>query len=288
MGVVMEVAARATLGEGPCWDENSQSLYWVDIVKNCLHIYDPIKKENQTVSFDDHVCAVSKKKNGELLLALKDGIYSYHLQSKELALVAQPENLSVDNRFNDGKCDPQGRFWAGTMNMNGKKNQGELYCLHKDGKLTMVFDGVSISNGLAWDVKDNKMFYIDTPTQQVVSFDFDPSTGEIDHKTVVYTFKEEDGSPDGMTIDSDGMLWVALWGGGRVARINPSTKEWVSSVQVPASLVTSCVFGGENLQTLYMTTARIGLTEEELKTQPLAGGLFSIQLDVKGTPSYLY
>ena len=221
------------------------------------------------------------------MIALKNEIYAYHAPTNQLTLLAQPE-IKPEIRFNDGKCDPQGRFWVGTMSMTGKKGDGELYCMHRDGTLKKVLEGVSISNGLAWDQEKSKMYYIDTPTQQVFSFDFDSKTGEISNRSVVYTFREEDGSPDGMTIDADGMLWVALWGGGKVAKVNPEEKRWVDSVDVPASLVTSCVFGGDDLQTLYITTARIGLSETQLEKEPYSGGLFSVRLGVKGTPSYLF
>jgi sugar lactone lactonase YvrE len=285
MNSVLEIYEKAILGEGPYWDHDERKLYWVDILRNSLHIFDPLTKKSNRLEFPNHVCAIAKKGTDELILALKDGIYFYNLKTGELTIAAKPNHeLDDENRFNDGKCDPQGRFWVGTMNMNGKKHQGELFCFLRDGTLQTVLKGVSISNGMAWDETRNKMYYIDTPTQQIVSYDFDYATGEISNKDTVYTFDLNDGSPDGMTIDSQGMLWVALWGGGKVANVDPLTKEWLSSIEVPASLVTSCVFGGENLQTLYITTARIGLSEEELAVQPFAGGVFSIQLDVKGTP----
>lgn len=288
MNLVLEIEARAELGEGPFWDQDENKLYWVDILKNKLHIFDPETKKGKAIEFPIPVCAVAKSNSGHLILALKDGIYFYNEETEELTLAAKPDVLEEENRFNDAKCDPQGRFWAGTMNMNGKNHQGELFCFHQDGTLEKVLTGVSISNGLGWDVNRKKMYYIDTPTQQVVSYDFDETSGMITNKDVVYTFDSTDGSPDGMTIDSEGMLWVALWGGSKVARINPVTSEWISTIEVPASLVTSCVFGGEDLQTLYITTASIGLTEEELQEQPHAGGLFSIRLDAKGTRSYSF
>jgi sugar lactone lactonase YvrE len=288
MGLTLELDAKAILGESPFWDDKNSALYWVDIIGKKLNSYKPNIKENHSYSFSKLVCNVVKRKNGDLILSLEDGIYSFRQSNNKLHQIVQPDTLGVDNRFNDGKCDPQGRFWSGTMNMNGEKHQGKLYCLNQDGILEQKLDRLSISNGIAWNKELNKMYFIDTPTQKIVSFDFNFKNGEINNIESIFKFSEKDGSPDGMTIDSEGMLWVSLWGGGKVAKIDPLKKKWIDSINVPAKLVTSCVFGGEDLKTLYITTACFGLTEEELEETPHAGGIFSINLNVKGTRSYEY
>lgn len=191
--------------------------------------------------------------------------------------IVDPEKHLKNNRFNDGKCDPAGRFWAGTMSVFDTPEAGSLYTLEPDFSVSAKIRRVGCSNGIAWSSDGNLMYYIDTLTRQVVSFDFDIISGGISNKRVIIEIPETDGYPDGMTIDSDGMLWIALWGGYRIARYNPLSGEMIHNFRLPVSQISSCTFGGENLQDLYITTAKTGLKPHEINKQPLAGRFFVIK-----------
>src|SRR5690606_19311707 len=202
--------------------------------------------------------------------------------------IGDPEKGLPDNRFNDGKCDSRGRFWAGSLHEEGG-NEAALYMLDGSGSIAKKIDQVSCSNGLAWSLDDRTFYYIDTPTRQVVAYDFEIATGELSNRRVVINVDPSDGLPDGMTIDAEGMLWVALWGGWKVIRWNPHTKEKLLEIKLPVSQVTSCTFGGKNLKDLYITSAKIGLTPNELAVQPHAGALFVVEdIEVPGVEPSRY
>jgi sugar lactone lactonase YvrE len=253
-----------------------------------VHIYNPKTGNNRTIHVDGYPGTVVPRESGGLVVAMNQGFYALDLAAEELTLLVKAENEPDTNRFNDGKCDASGRFWAGTMPMRSSEPAGNLYFLDHGLNVTHVLDGISCSNGIAWTGDNKTMYYIDTPTRQVVAFDFDLSAGKIKNKRAVVTIPPGEGSPDGMTIDSEGMIWVAQWGGSKVSRWNPQNGERLEIIPVPAERVTSCTFGGENLDELYITTARIGLSNEELQQQPYAGGVFRIKVGVKGTKSYSF
>ena len=192
-------------------------------------------------------------------------------------------------RFNDGKCDPAGRFWAGTMAYDQTEGAAALYCLESDLTVRKMIDKVTISNGLVWTADAKYFYYIDTPTNEVSVFDYDVDTGDIANRKTAIKIEENLGHPDGMSIDEEDMVWIAHWGGGRVTRWNPKTGKLVETIKVPqASLVTSCALGGPNLDELFITTASVNLNAEQKKLQPLAGSIFWIQLDVKGVPAFRF
>lgn len=280
--------AKAQLAEGPCWDDEKQKLIWVDINGYTVNVFDPESGENTSHDTGQHTGAAVLREKGGLLLALRDGFYTYDPDAKKLSHIHDPEAHIPGNRFNDGKCDPQGRFWAGTMVLEGDHGEANLYRVDYDMKVNMMLTDVTVSNGLAWDTDKDKMYYIDTRSRKIRSFDFDSKTGNIANKATAVFVPEELGSPDGMTIDEEGMLWVAFFRGGKVIRFNPETEEILTEISVPASQVTSCTFGGRNMDELYITTARTGLSEKQLENEPHAGGLFRIKLDVKGAPSYRF
>lgn len=282
------IDAKATLGEGPSWDAVNGCLYWVDILKSKLHVYDPGTKKSQTYAFDQHVCAVAPKTHNEVVLAMQHGFYLFHFDTEDLSFICDPEAKMPENRFNDGKCDPAGRFWAGTMEHTGTQTKGALYRLNTDLSVQKVLSPVRISNGLAWSPNYKTMYYIDTPTQTVVAFDYQLETGSIEQRRVCVKIPEEEGAPDGMTIDERGMLWIAHWGGGKISRWDPDTGIRLGEVFIPCSHVTSCVFGGEQLDELFITTARVGLDDRQLEDEPSAGGVFRIKTDVKGIPTYAF
>lgn len=286
--VTAVVQEKALLGEGPCWDEMNQYLLWTDILAKKIHIYYPETNKNRSFEIGQYVGAISVCSNGDLLLATEKGFQFFQINTRKLTPIYDPEKNISTNRFNDGKCDPRGRFWAGTMGMNPNQPTGSLYRLDNDFTVNKMIDNVTISNGIAWDESRNKMYFIDTPTKKITSFDFDINTGDISGKKDIIDFPSKFGDPDGMTIDKEGMLWVAGWGAGKVTRWNPKDGTLLTEINVPAKYVTSCTFGGKNLDILYITTARIGMNEEELNKQPLAGSIFSIKTNTKGLPSHKF
>ncbi|WP_078548607.1 SMP-30/gluconolactonase/LRE family protein [Litchfieldia alkalitelluris] len=273
---------EATLGEGPFWDNKSNLLYWVDILEKRIYIYNPETKLNRQIQLESLVGAVVPRSKGGLILALEDGFHSMDPDSGKINKISDPESHLPANRFNDGKCDAYGRFWAGTMKKDDPINEGALYCLDTSLKAEKKLDNIGISNGLAWSPDNRYFYFIDTPTKKVVRYDYDLETGEIQNKIDIITIPKSQGMPDGMTIDSEGMLWIAHWGGARVSRWNPSTGEQVDSIVIPALNVTSCTFGGKELNELFITTARVGMNENELREYPLSGSVFKIKTEIKG------
>lgn len=284
----LELNASLTLGEGPCYDNKNNTLYFVDILEKELHSLNILNKKHEIFKFKEKISSVGLRQNGELIITLEDGIYFFSIEKNVLSLLDKYERNIITNRFNDGKCDPLGRYWAGTMNENELENKGSLYVLDDKLKLKKEISRVSISNGLAWDVEREKMYYIDTPTKKIAVYNFNMRTGEISDLLEVIKIPDKYGLPDGMTIDEEGMLWIAMWGGNGIVKCNPFTKKIVDYIYIPAKNVTACTFGGESLDTLYITTARDGLSEELIKKYPLSGGLFSFKPGVKGIPSYRF
>ncbi|THF80360.1 SMP-30/gluconolactonase/LRE family protein [Cohnella fermenti] len=280
---------KAELGEGPVWDSASERLLWVDIVAGRIHEYDP-QRPNTGISHElgSFVSSVVPRRSGGWAVTRQDGYYAYNPATAELARLAEVEGDKPGNRFNDGKCDPVGRYLAGTMSLSDKPGQGALYALDAEHAVRTLVGGIGCSNGLAWSADGSAMYYIDTPTRQVVAYDYDLATGAISGRRIAIAIPEDQGYPDGMTIDSDGMLWIAHWGGWQVSRWNPLTGDKLLSVPVPAALVTSCAFGGPALDKLYITTARVGLSAEDRDAQPQAGGLFCAEVGATGLPSAVF
>lgn len=282
------IDAQALLGEGPHWDQDQGRLYWVNIEGKELRVYDALTGTEQIHSFEQRVTAVVPAAEGGWILALQDGIYSFKEHQQQPQLMYAVEKDLPGNRLNDAKCDSAGRLWFGTMSMDDTPQAGSLYVMETCGAVRQVFTNVGTSNGLAWDDSRGLMYYIDTATGGVDAMDYDVHTGVVSGRRQICKFQEGTGFPDGMTIDSEGMIWVAHWGGGCVSRLNPHNGEQIGQIEVPAKNVTSCAFGGEHLDELYITTARNGMSPEELERWPLTGGLFKIKLDVKGVPANVY
>lgn len=280
---------RAELGEGPSWDGKNGVLYWVDILRGLVHIFEPKESRDTSVRAGEYVSCVVPRKSGGVAVTLQHGFHTIDLKSGKASPLAQVEKGVAGNRFNDGKCDPAGRFWAGTMDMKEKSASGALYRLEKN-KVRKILSGVSISNGLGWSPDNRTMYYIDTPTRKVSAFDYDMKTGDVrNRKTVVYfSSPDQPGNPDGMAVDAEGMIWVAHWGGYRITRWNPATGRPLDSVSLPVAQVTSCCFGGRNLDELYITTARTGLSHQALLRQPHAGSLFRVRTGLRGLPTYAF
>jgi sugar lactone lactonase YvrE len=267
---------QCELGEGPVWDADEEIIYWLDILKGEIHQYSFKKGEYNLYSVDTMVGCISLCNDNSLILASKTGIGFFNKATSEIEYVCNPESHLLKNRFNDGKCDPAGRFWVGSMSLAEEPNAGSVYAF-ENNLCTLKIEDTTISNGMAWSTDYQTYYFIDTPTSTVVSYDFDKNSGSISNKRVVVTIDKKEGSPDGMTIDAEGMLWIAHWGGWQVTRWNPLTGELLHRIKFPAAKITSCTFGGKDLNDLFITSAKVGLTDEELKNQPLAGSLFVIR-----------
>ena len=279
--------AKTRLGEGSLWHPGENRLYWVDIEGRALHIYDPVSHRDIHFNTGSRTSTVVPIRGGGALIAMQNGIHKIDCKTGQLTLVAAPLTDTMI-RFNDGKCDPSGRFWVGTMHLEYKQYAAVLYRMDHDKTMHQLLDSVTISNGIVWTANKKTMYFIDTPKGEVDAFDYDDKTGNISNRRVAFKVPQGIGYPDGMTIDSEGKLWVALWGGGAVARFDPETGKLLRKVIVPAPNTSSCAFGGKNLDVLYITTAREGMSPDDLKKYPLSGGLFSAKPGVKGVPTYYF
>jgi sugar lactone lactonase YvrE len=268
------------LGEGPVWDVREERIYWVDIVRHEIHSCTGNGHDHRVINTGESVSAVALNSKGKLLAALQHGFAFIDLTDGSKEWINNPVEDVPGNRFNDGKCDPSGRFWAGTMNMQGAKNAGNVYTLETDGSASVKLKGVSVSNGMAWSPDGCYFYFIDTATREISAFDFDTVSGEIRNQRTVVQVPQEMGKPDGMTIDTEGMLWVALWDGWSISRWDPFTGALLCRIILPVAHISSCTFGGKDLRDIYVTSASLGLTDQQKKEQPLAGSVFVL----RGTP----
>ncbi|WP_442265893.1 SMP-30/gluconolactonase/LRE family protein [Tenacibaculum sp. ZS6-P6] len=285
----LEFKIDAKLGEGAIWNHISKELYWIDIEGKKLHIYNPSSKQNSSIEMPCRIGTVvpSEDKN-KAIVALEDGIYVVNTRTKELSLLSDVESDITENRFNDGKCDPNGNLWVGSMHLAQNKPNANLYKINEKGESDKMLDGITISNGIVWSKDKSTMYYIDTPKGTIRAFDYDKKTSEISNERVVVTVDPKDGFPDGMAIDDQDMLWVGMWNGNAVAKYNPKTGTLEKKIKVPAHNVTSCAFGGDNFDELYITTASVDMTDDEKKQFPLAGSVFKIKLKEKGVKSNFF
>jgi sugar lactone lactonase YvrE len=301
--------ARADLGEGPAWDARSGCLYWVDIHIGHLHIFNPKDGTDHYINVGEFLGCVAPRRSGGLVLGLRRGFAlldahpsrnilpeqmhspSSIVQSPASFRDGQPSRLNPEahlpgNRFNDGKCDPAGRFLAGSMDDAEIAASGSLYSLDPDGTLTTLVTGTRISNGLTWSPDYHTFYFIDTPTRTVMAYDYDLATGQIAHPRPSISVPPAFGWPDGMTSDDEGMLWVAIWAGAKLTRWDPATGSLLAMVDFPALNVSSCAFGGPDRTDLYVTSARKGMTAGQLAQYPLSGGLFRIRTSLQGLPTF--
>lgn len=280
--------ARAVLGEGPLWNGREERLYWVDIDSGVIHVFDPASGEDVAVPLGRMVGCVAFCASGRLLAAGEGGLYELDSLEGPARSIANPVAHDPQLRFNDGKVDPKGRFWAGTYHMLRVAQQAALYCLEPNRSLRTVLVGLTNSNGLGWSPDGTVFYHIDTPTLEVSAYDFDAETGEISDRRCVVRFSGDDGRPDGMAVDAEGRLWIAHFDGGRVTCWDPRSGRRREVVELPCSRVTSCAFGGAELDELYITTARKGLDPSRLQAEPTAGGVFVVRPGVKGLPCFLF
>ncbi len=272
--------AKALLGEGPVWDSRAQTLYWVDILNKRIYANADVIAE-----LDDFIGCLATRPRGGFVLTKRLSFWTFDLSSASSTFLAAPADEPETNRFNDGKCDPRGRFLAGTMDMNETDPTGSLYSF--DGRsITKLLSNVTISNGLTWSADGKTFYYIDTPTREVKAYDYDLDSGAIANPRVAITAPESLGWPDGMTSDSQGNLWIAMWGGAQITKWNPHTGQLLEQIPVPALQPSSCVFGGKNMNELFITSARKGMDAAALSEYPLSGGVFRVETNVEGLPMF--
>lgn len=291
---ILEVLeAGATLGESPLWSPDEQVLYWLDIKAPALHRYDPVSRRDEAWPMPQEIGSIALREGGGLVGALRDGFAYITPGESEVAWIGNPEPDRPVNRMNDGRADRQGRFWAGSMHdPDGppetyfeREPVGAFYRLDPDGTIHRMIEGILVSNCLSWSPDGTTMYAADSPTRTIRAWDYDPATGDIANERVFTTIPDdgERGSPDGAIVDAEGGLWVAEFRGSRVTRFAPdgSVDRMIS---LPASRVTCPMFGGPDFRTLYVTTARIMLTPDELAAEPLAGAVFALDVGVAGLP----
>lgn len=292
--LIHAVSPPSLLGESPMWHPREQVLYWCDIPGKRLHRLDPTTGQTQWWDFPVEPASVAPALDGTLRLAMRDGLWRFDPTTGERTRLAAPPYDPATERFNDGKCDPQGRFWVGTIYEPRDPAKAALYCWD-EGALSRRAEGITVSNGLAWSTDGRTMYWSDTKAHAVYAFDFDPATGGLSRRR---TFAEFDrrvsdqpldaygGRPDGAAVDSEGCYWVAMFEGQQVLRLSPGG-EVLRVVRLPVRCPTMPCFGDADLKTLYITTAREKRPAEELAQQPLAGCVLSLRVEVPGLPAHL-
>eukprot|EP00057_Strongylocentrotus_purpuratus_P030458 XP_781738.2 PREDICTED: regucalcin [Strongylocentrotus purpuratus] len=284
--------------EGPHWDPASGTLLYVDILGQIVYRYNPETGKTMEVKIGQQVGAVVPTRSGRTLVAAAHAIGFLDWETGKIDTLVEVEKDRAETRFNDAKCDAAGRFWVGTMgfkslppglNESVLPGLASLYCLHPDKTLTTNLQDVGLSNGMAWTADNKTMYYIDSLARGVDAFDYDIVNGTIANRRRIITIPESEGIPDGMCIDSEGMLWVAHFFGAAVKRYNPITGEKIRTVQLPTDVITSCCWGGANLDDLYVTSSKLSLSDEQLKVQDTAGSLFRVTgLGVRGVKAEVF
>jgi sugar lactone lactonase YvrE len=277
------VDSRSQLGEGTLWDPREQVLWWVDIWRRLIHRYNPQTGRDDTFDAPQDLGCLAVRERGGLIVTMTDGFFFFDPATGLFDKIIDPEAHIPENRFNDGKTDRQGRFWAGTMHDKVAAKTGALYRLDTDLTCHRMFEGVVCSNALAWSPDSRTMYFSDSFEYCVWAFDFDPASGEIDNRRVFIDTRPTGGLPDGATVDAEGCYWVTLPHTGKVSRYDPAGK-LMDTLVLPTNLPTCAGFGGRDLDILFVTTAILRREESELAGQSFPGGLFALDVGVKGLP----
>lgn len=289
--VRLAIASAALLGESPVWHPRENALYYADIPGHRLQRFDPASGELRHWQFDTDVSSLAPRMDGTLLLAMRDGLWVFDPTSGERSRVATPPYDPSNERFNDGKCDPQGRFWVGTIYEPRDPALASLHSFSK-GKLTRRAEGFTVVNGLAWSPNGRTMHWSDTKAHTIFAADFDPASGQMSRRRVFASFPMKQpgeslatygGRPDGAAMDVEGCYWVAMFEGQRLLRLSPEGRI-VREVELPVRCPTMPCFGGADLTTLYITSSRENRPRSELLDQPWAGCVLALDVDVPGLP----
>jgi sugar lactone lactonase YvrE len=284
--------ARATLGECPVWDQRTERLHWVDIRAGLIHRFSPSDGSDLVFDVGQPVGSVGLGADGGLVVALRDGFGLIPSNSDRIDAMIEVEKPLTGNRMNDGRCDAAGRFWAGTLASAWEQEPGAgaLYRLEQAGdtfSATQVLTELTVANGIDWSPDERRMYFIDSATQRVDVFDFDLDSGTIRNRRPFAEIPVEDGMPDGLVVDAEGCVWVALIGGGKLRRFSPLARVDLE-IELPVTLVTSATFGGGDFADLYITTAKHRLTDEELGRQTHAGSVFCCRPGPTGMPPHYF
>jgi len=273
--------AKASLGEGPIWDAADRALYWVDIKGHAIHRFDPASGQDQAWPTAEDIGSLALREGGGLVTATASGFGFHDLDNGQRTPIVDPEPGLAKNRFNDGKPDRRGRFWAASMEDAEREPTGALYRLDPDLSCHRMVGEVICSNGLCWSPDERILYFADSIRHMVWRWDFEPEAGTISNRRVFLEIDPAMGDPDGATVDAEGHYWLAQWGGWRIARYDPDGRR-ERTVEMPVAQPTCPAFGGPDLDVLYVTTARFGLDAAALAKQPQAGGIFAIDAGVKG------
>ncbi len=287
LNATLEVACdlQATIGEGPIWDATNSTLLVVESMGGRIYRYRPADGKLTSCEAGQQIGVAIPRRGGGLVASGRDGLLAVDEQTGKVEVLVPVERDNTDTRMNDAKCDSRGRLWGGTFSTTFAGKIGVLYRIDPDLRVTAASDGIYISNGIAWSPDESRMYYVDTARRGIDMFDYDIATGNIANKRRFVDIERAHGLPDGITVDAEGCLWVALYLGGAVRRYSP-TGEWLGTITLPVACATSCGFGGDGLTDLYITTGRHLDPKSTLPVERLAGALFRCRPGVAGLPSY--
>lgn len=278
------VSSQCQLGEGPLWHPIEQVLYWLDITQGRLHRFDPTSGNYQTAELGVVTGSMGVRGQGGFVMATKKGFAFWDPQTAKMTFLGDPDADEGDVRFNDGKTDRQGCFWAGKMSTTPTNS---LFRLNVDCSIQRMESGIIISNGLGWSPDNRIFYYTDSDARMIYAYDFDPQAGSISNRRVFAHISAGDGFPDGLAVDAEGYIWSARWGGWKVVRYAPDGSI-EREIPMPVEFPTSCAFGGLNLDELYITSAWIEVKPENRARQPFAGDVFRLKTHVCGLPEPLF
>ncbi|MFM0199570.1 SMP-30/gluconolactonase/LRE family protein [Paraburkholderia fungorum] len=280
--------AQALLGEGPIWSPRDNALYWVDILMPSVHTYHAVDGSTSEVRLGSMASVAIPRSTGGLLLATPGGLMNFDPATRRMTPLSHPEAERPANRFNDGKCDRRGRLWIASMDMATALNRGSLFRVEADGSWRKMDTGFTVPNGLGWSPDDSRMYFVDTFRRALYEYDFDLMSGAIANRRTLIEFAPTEGRADGLTVDDEGCIWIAMWDAWHVVRYAPDGRE-IQRIRMPVPRPTSCCFGGPNLETLYVTSASVRLSEQALAEAPLSGSLFAMEIPgVRGLPEAMF
>jgi sugar lactone lactonase YvrE len=278
-------ATSTEIGECPIWCHRTQTLWWIDVFKGLIHSStDP---RSPVHALPAPIGSIGLMRTGGLMAATSRGIVLIGGDRQNPEFIADPIGDHETYRFNDGKVDPMGRFWVGTMRRDGTKD-GELWAVSRSGRTQKLLEGLSLSNGMGWSPDGRRFFHIDSNRWTLTAFDCDLAQPSLANGSIIHTFDDSGGNkPDGLAVSRDGDLWVTIWGGGRILRLSPAGAI-KTEIKLPVSRPASCAFGGTDMRTAFVTTARYGLSATELEREPDSGSILSFEAGIEGLPTALF